>query len=334
LSVAFGLAWPAKALDYKAKENETLSHVAAIFYGAGKKHIYLSAINRIADPNRISRGKKIVIPTVWPYRFKRGDDLAKVANRFLRDPKRGEFLRWYNQIQNPRNIAVGERINIPFIIPHRVSKGQGFRDIAKLYYFGRTQILSKLRQFNNKKNLKLEAGELIWVPVLDPEAKSDRVQKRYHRHLQNLARLAKLNVRKQRLVNSPVQVLNSLQKAADASSAKPPPEPNINLDPVLKRGSDATKAQPLSRAVASKLFFDGQFEEALDRLRRLELGQQLGADEEVRVQELLARCLVALDRLDEAEKEFSRLLKIAPQHQLDPMFISPKVRDVFQRAKP
>ena len=47
----------------------------------------------------------------------------------------------------------------------------------------------------------------------------------------------------------------------------------------------------------------------------------------------MAFCLVALERPKDAEHEFVRLLMVNPKHTLDPITTSPKIMEVFQRAK-
>jgi hypothetical protein len=118
------LVKPAYALKYKPKPEETLSHVALIHYGDPKKYVYIAAANFILDPDKVPKGKSLWVPTVWRYRLKKGDSLAKLANKYLKDSKRADFLKWLNKIKNPRDLEAGALIRIPFLLRHRAQQGQ------------------------------------------------------------------------------------------------------------------------------------------------------------------------------------------------------------------
>ena len=150
LLLAILLVKPAYALKYKPKKDETLSHVALIHYGDPKKWVYITAANFIADPNKIPRNRPLWVPTVWRYRIKKGDSLARLANKYLKDSKRSDFLKWLNKIKNPRDLEPGKLIRMPFLLRHRVQQGQSMVEVAKRYYF-RSKETGLLRKFNGKR---------------------------------------------------------------------------------------------------------------------------------------------------------------------------------------
>jgi len=92
------------------------------------------------------------------------------------------------------------------------------------------------------------------------------------------------------------------------------------------------KADPLAEVV--DLYDQGNYQAAADSSRSY-LSQNQGLDREDRVQMLiyLSFSLVALGREAEAEASFGELLALDPALDLNPEFVSPKIIDVFRRAK-
>jgi LysM repeat protein len=121
---------PASALRYKPKPDETLGHIAKMHYGHSRKQIYLMTTNRITDPKSIHSRKTLWIPTVWRYKIKRGDGLAKIAKKYLKSSSRAEFLMWLNRIDDPKSIEAGKLITVTFLIRHRVQEGDKIVDMS------------------------------------------------------------------------------------------------------------------------------------------------------------------------------------------------------------
>ncbi len=350
LAMLLGLPSTALALRYKPKQDETLSHIAMIHYGASKKYIYLTTVNNITDPAKLSRRKSLWIPTVWKYKIKRGDDLAKLARKYLKDAKRAEFLMWFNKIENPKDIKAGTTITIPFLIRHRVQEGQNMVDLARRYYF-KSKPTGLLRKFNDKRSNALKPGEIILIPIYDPEAATDKVKQRLKRNQEREARAAReARERAKRLAAAKARE-RIVKEARQAGKDKGQPDggkaPTDKPDPAREDPTavlDDPKLEPLTPAAsppadvklvqqAFELYRDGEYELARANLVRvLEEGRLTKADES-QAREVLANCLVAMDQIKEAEHEFVRLLMVAPDLTLDPVTTSPKVLEVFRRAR-
>ncbi len=330
------------ALKYKPKTEETLSHVALIHYGDPKKYIYLVAANRIADPDRYPQGKTLWVPTVWKYRLKKGDNLSRVAAKYLKDKKRAEFLAWLNRISKPKDLKAGALLTIPFLLKHRVQQGQSMVDVSRRYYF-RTKPTSLLRKFNDKRTNALKPGEIILVPIFDNEASYDKVKERLKNYEERRSKAAKQA--RERAMDKPV---------TDSKTVTPKdPEPKHDKkDPSDSKTSEAASSDSILRPEtgdidkkttpqedtsliqeAFELYRDGEYDLAqASLLRVLEKGRLSRADE-AEAREILAFCLVAKDRTNDAEHEFVRLLMVSPDRTLDPITTSPKIMEVFKRAK-
>lgn len=77
----------------------------------------VAELNGMPPESALRVGEKLRFPFVLPYRLGRGESLATVADRFYGDERRGELLREFNRIDDPRRLAVGQRIEVPLLEP-------------------------------------------------------------------------------------------------------------------------------------------------------------------------------------------------------------------------
>jgi LysM repeat protein len=314
----------AYALKYKPKKDETLSHIALIHYGDPKKWVYITAANFIAEPNKINRGRPLWVPTVWRYRIKKGDSISRLAAKHLKDSRRADFLMWLNKIKKPRDIDPGMLITMPFLLRHRVQQGQSMVDVARRYYF-RSKETGLLRKFNSKRTNVLKPGEIIFVPVFDPDAAYDKVKERVKRYQQREAKVAE-------------EAKEIAKKAITDNGASPPDTPATDaVTRILESDAEDDKQSPPEDLAlikkADNLYRDGEYARAQANLTRVLERNLLSSAHEARAREIMAFCLVALERPKDAEHEFVRLLMVDPKRTLDPVTTSPKIIKVFQRAK-
>ncbi len=347
------LAPEAAALRYKPQPDESLGHISRIHYGTAKKKIYLMAANRITDPAQVAKRRTLWIPTVWKYRLRRGDDLARLARKYLKAPKRADFLMWLNQIENPRDLDVGSLITIPFLLRHRVQEGQTMVAVARRYYF-KAKLAGLLRKFNDKRTNALEPGEIILVPIYDPEITTAKVKERIGRYRQQVAKAAR-EARERAKRRAAARAQERTAEDAEPAAGEQPDAPDASdeaeqvaaavtgdaeadgdaaqPDAAAEEPADSPPAQAELVEQAYGLYRDGEYELSRANLRRALESDKLSRDDEAEAREVLAHCLVALGKVKQAEHEFVRLLMIAPDRTLDPVTTSPKVLEVFRRAR-
>lgn len=340
------LAWPsAAAMRYRPKPEETLSHVALVHYGEPKKMVYLLTVNGLSDPDRLPSGKRLTIPVVWTYKVQKGDDLARLAKKHLGDPKRAEFLAWLNGVKDTKDLKPGASLTIPFVVQHSVQEGQSLLDVARRYYWS-TKPAGLLRKFNGRRTNALKPGEILAVPIYDREAQAEVVQKRlqqYDERERKEAEEARERARREAQAKAaatdpkPGEPNGRPGDGGPAEALRPDLPPEVRA--ALGEPAPAAASQITSRhgeellKDAHSLYQAGDFELAQASLERLLLSERLSQEDEARARSTLAQCLVALDRIKEAEHEFVRLLMVDPNTAFDPITTSPKVIEVFQRAK-
>lgn len=328
----------ASALNYKPQPEESLSRVALIHYGDARKVVYLQAANDLGDGDSAPRGATLWVPTVWKYRIKKGEDLAQIAGRYLKDPKRADFLLWLNRIGDPKDIKPGTEIQIPFMLNHRAPTAQSLADVSRRYYFN-TRQAPLLKKFNARKTDALKAGEVVQVPIYDPEAAFEKVSERvkvFKEQEEKAARAALKLAAKPGPAPAPPEVSPSPAAPADKPQPGTPDETPPDGPEPPEEGPDAAKPAPAQEKPleeATELYLAGDFELAAANLSQLLEQKPLAREIEGRARELLASCLVALDRPGEAEHEFVRLLMIDPERTLDARTTSPKILEVFRRAR-
>lgn len=348
LALVLASAPSALALRYTPKQDESLANIARVHYGSPKKTIYLMPTNGITDPEQINKRKRLWIPTVWRYRIKRGDSLNKLALKYLKDTSRAEFLMWLNRIEDPKDLEVGRLISMPFIIRHRVQEGQNMVDLAKRYYF-RAKPAGLLRKFNQKRTNVLKPGEIILIPIYDPEAATDKVKQRVQLQEERMSKEAE-EARERAKRQAATKVKNGDKPPTPEGPDSPPDkglpgenpdagpidDPTAVLDDPGQSLAARTTSDPGNQKLvkeAFELYRDGEYELARVNLVRALEDDKLATPDETEAREVLAHCLVALERNTEAEHEFVRLLMVAPDRTLDPVTTSPKVLEVFRKAK-
>ncbi len=305
---------------HQPKPEESLSHIALIYYGKPDKYIHLVAANRLPDPDHLPLDRSLVIPTVWTYVLKKGETIHQVAARYLKASRHADFLAWVSKLRSPKEAKPGSALSIPFLIEHKAAKDQTFAEIAARYYDD-VQAMGMLKKFNSRQASasSLKAGETIFVPIFAKDFTYERVKERREQFLKQQE--------SQPSMAGPLEDNPMSMAAADAANQVIAP----GEAPASAKASSPDDNSSLKDAL--KMYNDGEFELARARLAIILERGQLSQGDEVSAREILANCLVALGQDQTAEHEFVRLLMLAPDYQLDPQTTSPKVLRVFRRAK-
>lgn len=122
------------ATTYTVKKGDTLSGIAAKFYGDANAWQKIAAANGLKNPNALQIGQVLVIPNVSSstqpkppaentdskppaspatYTVKKGDTLSGIAAKLLGDSSKWPTIAQANGIKDPSKLQVGQVLKIP-----------------------------------------------------------------------------------------------------------------------------------------------------------------------------------------------------------------------------
>ena len=93
---------------YKVVAGDTLSALAARFYGDAQLHRLIATASGIADPDIIHVGQQLIIPEVTRHTVVAGDTLSALAARFYGDASLYPLIAKANGVANPNTIHPGQ----------------------------------------------------------------------------------------------------------------------------------------------------------------------------------------------------------------------------------
>ncbi len=176
-------------ITYIARKGDTLALLAAEYYGDRRHAVFIMAANNIQQMKPLRSRQRLRIPVGPTITVNLGDTLTGLAERHLGDKRRAAFLAEFNGLDAYDSLPVGEEINIPFHVTHRITSNETLRTVAKRY-LGSAKEAKTLQQYNFLETLKPKRGDTIFIPVKhvrvrnsrlpapDPESKSRRAKRR------------------------------------------------------------------------------------------------------------------------------------------------------------
>lgn len=276
---------------------------------------------------------------VYTHPVQEGDTLASIAERYYGDPTRESVLREANRLRgNDSTVLVpGSWIFIPTVAFYRVREDDTWRSIAAKLY-GSEDRASTLTDANGAtRRAEPDEGAELLVPyplrhVVAPGETLAKIAKLYMGdESQALKRLRRFNpgarIERGRVVLVP---LFDLRLAGEGRS---------QASEAFSQASGGGESGAIQQEVESLLpdliaqVQSGQFEEAVSLANRMLGMQRLTSSQTVTIQKELAVAYVALERVDLAEASFRTALSLQPNLELDSVRTSPRVLEVFNRAK-
>ena len=97
---------------YTVVAGDTLSQLAARFYGDAELDWLIAEASGIADPNVINVGQRLIIPDLTRYTVVAGDTLSALAVRFYGDAAFSSLIATVNGIADPAALDVGQALVI------------------------------------------------------------------------------------------------------------------------------------------------------------------------------------------------------------------------------
>jgi len=265
--------------------------------------------------------------------IQKGETLAKIARAYYGDPAKALVLMAFNSIRDSRNLVPGQRIVIPEIKLHRVRTGDTLAFIAKKYLNDaeKYQGLAHLNHIEDPKSLSPGTTIIIPVEIGYTVKKGDSlssIAEKYYGDVHAYTLIAlhndirdPTNLEPGTYLTLPISDLRIVKRETRSEpSTQPPrvPPPNKGM-PYLESGVQR--------------YFEGEYREAVTDLQQaVSLG--FGNKEDLsKALRFLAYAYVALNERERAKDSFRKALEVDPELDLDPVYVSPKIMDVFREAK-
>ncbi len=266
--------------------------------------------------------------------LRKGESLAIVAKQYYGDPGKAIFLLEYNGVRDPRTVKPGRRIVIPEVKFHQVQRGDTLALIAKRYLNDakKSRALAQLNRIQDPKSLTPGTKVTIPVEILHTVRKGESlssIAKRYYGHFDASKLIARYNGIKDpinlevgtRLI-LPISDLHIVKKKKSPSrpSARPSTPPRGREgEAFLEKGTSD--------------YFMGDYIGSVKNLKKAVASGLTKNDDISKAHRFLAYSYVALNDREKAKDSFRQALRVDPDLQLDPVYVSPKIMEVFEEVK-
>jgi len=100
---------------HRVRAGDSWSGIAKRYLERTSAYREIAALNGMAPEKPLRIGDSIVIPVILDHSLKRGESLAALSKRFYGDTNLSRLLQTFNQIDDPRGLAVGQTIRIPLV---------------------------------------------------------------------------------------------------------------------------------------------------------------------------------------------------------------------------
>jgi len=170
LIIAVGLALPSIAAantrtkSHRVKKGDTLSLLAAEYYGDRNYAVFIMVENRMKHARKLKPGERIRVPIGHDVTAKGGETYPELAKKFLGDRRRGAFLARSNGGKLGGTLAAGIKVRIPLRVIHEAANEERLAMIAASY-LGDRRKAGLLKSYNSLKSDTLAKGERIEVPI-------------------------------------------------------------------------------------------------------------------------------------------------------------------------
>jgi len=265
--------------------------------------------------------------------IRKGDSLATVANVYYGDPEKAVFLMAFNNITDPLNLKPGQRIELPEIRFHRVEAGDTLAFIAKKYLNNAIKYrgLARINRIKDPRSLSRDMTIIIPVEIGHTVKRGESlssIARKYYGEADDFTLIAVYNdirdpasLEPGARLTVPIFDLRIIKEKKRAKAPVEPPKPSSpGKGPIL-----------LDQGVQD--YFNGEYLSAVIKLENavaLGLGEKEMTSKALR---FLAYAYIALHEHERAKESFRQALSIDPTLDLDPVYVSPKIIEIFRETQ-
>lgn len=103
------------SVEHRIEPGDNGSTLARRYLGRASSWGAIALLNGMDPGAALQPGRAIEMPAVLRHTLVRGDSLSSLAGKYYGDPSRGALLQDFNVIADPRDLDVGEIVEIPLI---------------------------------------------------------------------------------------------------------------------------------------------------------------------------------------------------------------------------
>lgn len=165
---AVALAPSAPAFPHTLSKGETLASLSKRYYGTPQFERVLSTVNALdrGGPRALAPGMILEIPAHSYVRVAPGDTWQSLAEVHLGHPERATTLAQQNDSEPWLTPEIGRVIRLPYNLSWVLSGDESLATLA-YRFMGSTKRAYELAVYNQLKDGKLKAGQVLLIPLKD-----------------------------------------------------------------------------------------------------------------------------------------------------------------------
>lgn len=177
--LVLALRAPVRAQDtgtvlYKVRPNDSLSLIAAEFYGDRNKAIFIMVANKMEHPRKLRPGERLKVPVSRLLITSPGDTFESLAKSLLGDARRGKYLARFNNLDEGSSLASGTEISIPFTVTHTARSTESIASITAAY-FGDAKNAALISGYNFLDKNAIDKGERVTIPIFNVRLQASKL---------------------------------------------------------------------------------------------------------------------------------------------------------------
>jgi LysM repeat protein len=99
--------------QHRIEHGDNGSTLAQRYLGRSSAWAAIAGLNGLIPEAPLQPGETISIPVILRHTLVRGDSLSGLAGTYYDDPQKAEMLQAFNRIADPRDLAVGDTVEVP-----------------------------------------------------------------------------------------------------------------------------------------------------------------------------------------------------------------------------
>ncbi|HVK87217.1 MAG TPA: LysM peptidoglycan-binding domain-containing protein [Kofleriaceae bacterium] len=161
-------------LIYKVRPNDSLSLIAAEFYGDRNKAIFIMVANKMEHPRKLRGGERLKIPVSRQLITSPGDTFESIAKALLGDERRGRYLARFNNLDEGSSLASGTELAIPFTVTHTAQSTESIANITAAY-FGDAKNAALISGYNFLDKDAIDKGDRVIIPIFNVRLQASKL---------------------------------------------------------------------------------------------------------------------------------------------------------------